>query len=194
MKANMKNIYGFLIILCCAFNTYGQSKKEKLFQATIKEVISALSTRDSLGLSKFESDYYFVFILFAEDTTMMYRREGNIGFTDTSFPYAPFYDQVKYSTSRYTRLPEYSCTNFTWTKTGIFVDTNRVDHYLSYVLNKMSEGQQVKMIKLLFDLENRSRRIVVSDNKYNSLIFYLSYIDDKWYLTMIDKYSLACIK
>lgn len=188
----MKTTYTLLAILFCTLRATCQSTKEESFTATIKEVIFALSNRDSVKLSKFENSSCRVFILYADDTAMIYRRINFIGYTDTTFPNKLYYDQVKYTAPQYATLPVYNCENFQWNKSGIFVDTNRVDHYLSQIITRWSEGQQVKMTKYFYDVENRSRRIVVSDNKFNSLIFYLSYIDDKWYLTIIDKYSMVC--
>ncbi len=42
------------------------------------------------------------------------------------------------------------------------------------------------------NVEQNSRRIVVVDNDGESLVFYLTEIDNQWYLTIIDRVSDDC--
>lgn len=48
------------------------------------------------------------------------------------------------------------------------------------------------MINEFYNLENKSRRIVIANNNQNELIIYLSFIGNKWVLTIIDKVTCDC--
>ena len=47
-------------------------------------------------------------------------------------------------------------------------------------------------INEFYNLENISRRIVIANNNSNDLIIYLSFINNKWVLTVIDKATCDC--
>ena len=117
-----------------------------------------------------------------------------MGFSDSTYPNYPFYDKAKYTQLKYAKLPSYNCEK--WTKIGTFVDTTKTDHLLSKTakwLNKnFDEKISSKEIYRFINLELNSRRIVVADNNGNELIFYLTYISNKWKLTIIDKITCDC--
>jgi hypothetical protein len=117
-----------------------------------------------------------------------------LGFSDTTYPNAPFYDDVKLTALKYSKLPTFDCEK--WTKTGTFVDTTRIDHLLAKIaknLNKEFKGRvPTTKINQFHNLENKSRRIVIADNDWNELIIYLSFINNKWVLTIIDKVTCDC--
>jgi hypothetical protein len=61
------------------------------------------------------------------------------------------------------------------------------------MLNKEIEGSvSASKINVYTNLENKSRRIVIAENSGNELIIYLSYINKKWVLTIIDKVTSDC--
>ena len=81
-------------------------------------------------------------------------------------------------------------------KKGLYVDTTKVDHTVSKIAKWRNKNYQdkipIKTISKFNDLEVKSRRVVVANNNGNELIFYLSYINNKWVLTIIDKATSDC--
>jgi hypothetical protein len=172
----------------------GQSTKEKNFALTLKMVVTALVDRDSLTLSKYIDPKNGVYILNRMGILDTYSQSSTLGFSDTRYPNAPIYDDIKLTTIKYSPLPTYDCVN--WTKTGTFVDTTKTDHLLSKIaknLNKEIKGTaSPRQLKAFYDLENISRRVVIADKEGNDLIIYLSYSRNKWMLTIIDKVTSDC--
>jgi hypothetical protein len=176
--------------------SFGQSSNEQDFAWTIKKVVAALSKRDSVTLSRYIDKRSGVYILNRIGCFDTYKHQATLGFSDTTYPNAPLYDNVKPTTLKYSRLPTFDCENEKWTKTGTFVDTAQTDHLLSKIakgLNKESQGKvSAKKINEFYALENKSRRIVIADNNGGELIIYLSFINNKWVLTIIDKATCDC--
>jgi len=173
--------------------TFGQSSKEQDFVLTLKKIVTALSSRDSVILSRFIDKKTGVFILNRIGIFNTYEHFATLGFSDTTYPNAPFYDYVKFTPLKYSTLPKFNCEK--WTKTGTFVDTTRIDHLLSKIAkdpNREFKKVPTKTINELYKLENKSRRVVIADKNWNELIIYLSFINNKWVLTIIDKVTCDC--
>jgi hypothetical protein len=190
------NLRAFLIIIATSIPTIpslGQVSKERDFVLTLKKVAAALAARDSGTLSKFIDKTTGVFILNRIGVFDTYKHFSALGFSESSYPNAPFYDNVKLTSLRYSKLPTFDCEK--WTKIGTFVDTTHTDHLLSKIakeINKESKDKvSTKKISDFHSLENKNRRVVIADNT-NELIIYLGYINNKWALTIIDKATCDC--
>ena len=190
----MKHSIIIIITLLRAILSFGQTSKEKDFSWTVKKVVAALSSRDSVTLSKYIDKSTGVYILNRIGVVDTYKHFSTLGFSDTTYPNVPFYDDVKITTLKYSKLPSFDCEK--WTKTGTFVDTTQTNYLLSKIakgLNKEIKGTvPLNKINQYYNLENKSRRIVIAENKGNELIFYLSFINGKWVLTIIDKATCDC--
>lgn len=156
--------------------------------------MTALAKRDSAALSKYIDRKTGVYILNRIGVVDIYDHFKTLGFSDTTYPNAPFYNGVKLTSLNYAKLPTFDCKK--WTKTGTFVDTTRTDHLLSKIAKNLNKELKrkipVKTINEFYNLENKSRRIVIADNNWNELIIYLSFISNKWVLTIIDKATCDC--
>jgi hypothetical protein len=188
----------FSLIILAAFIlpaiSFGQSSKENNFSETLKKIVVALSRRDSATLSKYIDKGTGIYILNRIGIIDIYKHSTTLGFSDTTYPNVPFYDRVKLTPLKYSILPKFNCE--TWNKTGTFVDTTHTDHLLSNIaknLNKeFKDHASLKTINDFYKLENKSRRIVIAENNGNELIIYLSLINNKWMLTIIDKVTCDC--
>jgi hypothetical protein len=174
--------------------SFGQTSKEKDFSRTLNKIVPALSRRDSITLSDYIDKTTGVYILNRIGVVDTYKHYATLGFSDTIYPNVPFYDGVKLTALNYSRLPGFDCEK--WTKTGTFVDTTQTDHLLSkiaeYLNKEVKDKVPVKTINDFYKLENKSGRIVIAENKGNELIIYLSFINNKWVLTIIDKVTCDC--
>jgi hypothetical protein len=176
--------------------SFGQNPKEDAFIKTVREVMIKLAKRDSTGLSKYLDKKTGVYILEVIGTKETWEHFPTIGFSDSTYPNYPFYDKVKFSTIKYASLPTFDCGTERWTKTGLYVDTTKIDHTVSKIAKWRNKNYQdnipTKTISEFIDLEAKSRRVVVAYNNSNELIFYLSYINNKWVLSVIDKATCDC--
>lgn len=190
----MKYIASLTALLFVKTISFAQSVKEKEFSATLKAVVTALKNRDSATLVKYTDNKSGIYIIYRPGILDTYKQYPYLSFSDSTYPNIPFYDDVKLTTIRYAALPTYDCE--AWSKTGTFVDTTRRDHLLSTVaknLAKQIEGSvSVKTIKDLHSLEMASRRVVIASGNEADLIIYLSFLNNKWVLTIIDKISSDC--
>lgn len=180
--------------LCSAALSFGQSPKEKQFANTLKQVVTALTTRDSATLARYTDKATGVYILNRPGVFNTFTHYPALGFSDCTYPNLPFYDGVRLTPLKYGKLPGYDCEK--WTRTGTFVDTTKIDHLLSDIAKKLNAefGNEVpkKKIDEFYKLENKSRRVVIAENEGNELIIYLSYLNSKWVLTIIDKVTGDC--
>jgi hypothetical protein len=117
-------------------------------------------------------------------------------------PPGRFVDQLRecsnihLSALQYRSLPNWLCEGEVWSKNGLFVDTTKIDHMVSegykFKRKYQPEDVSIETINFFWQLELQSRRVILQDDKHKELVFYLSYVDNNWYLTIIDKASSDC--
>ena len=188
-----------IISLCLFLNSccFGQIKEQK-FKSTIEQIVSAFARQDSLKLIQFINKEIGVYQLDRIGVFDHYNHFKSISFSKTIYPMVLFNQSknIKLLPLKYSTLPTFSCDKGSWSKTGLFADTTKTDHLLSKICmdrNKnVPDSISKKTIQFFYDLENKSRRIVLSDNSGSELVFYLSYINNKWFLTIIDNVSSDC--
>ena len=190
----MKQFINLLVAAICSTPSFGQSSKEIQFSSTLKTVVIALKNRDSLTLSKYIAKKTGVYILHVIGVFQTYKQFNTLGFSDTTYPNAPFYDHVRLTRLQYSTLPTFDCEK--WSKDGTFVDTTRTNHLLSKIAKEINLQSKRKIspktINYFYKLENASRRVVITGTIGSELILYLTYINGKWMLTIIDKATCDC--
>lgn len=192
-----KRSSGLFCLLFFQLQITAQQLKEQQFISTVKSILTAFSKQDSISITKFVHKDLNVFQLHRNGVFNTFVLHPSISF-GSEYPYILFTQSkgIQLSQIRYEALPKFSCNNDSWSKTGIFVDTTRTDHLLSntskdhikYGLDTFSS----KKIQSLYTLEKKSRRVVAVDRNGKELVFYLSYLAGKWYLTIIDFVSSDC--
>jgi hypothetical protein len=176
---------------------FGQTKEQK-FTSTIEQIVSAFAQQDSLKLTQFSNKEIGVYQLDRIGVFDHYNHLKSISFSKTTYPQVLFNQSknVKLLPLKYSTLPTFSCDKGAWSKKGLFVDTTKTNHLLSKICkdrNKnVPDSIPAKTIRFFYDLENKSRRIVLNDNSGAELVFYLTYINNKWFLTIIDYVSSDC--
>lgn len=188
------------IIFLQLFNVFcfGQTTKEQLFSSTVKQVVIAFSKQDSVTVAKFIDKKIGLYQLDRIGAFDHYNHFSTISFSDTTYPQVLFKQSkdIQLPSLQYAKLPTWNCDEAVWSKEGLFIDTTKTNHFLSkickdrnkYIPDKISN----KTIQYFYNLENRSRRIVLFDNNKIELVFYLSYLKGKWFLTIIDNASSDC--
>jgi hypothetical protein len=182
------------IMIAANLQTTAQNK-EADFRTTLQAVVQKIISKDSAGLAKYIDKNTGVYLLHVVGVFENYDHFTTVGFKDSSYPRILFITEVKKAAPlQYGRLPEYDCMQ--WNKKGTFVDTTLNDHFLTKIAlgQKRNSGKQVSQASLgdMTILESRSRRVVIVQDDLKWLIFYLSYIDNRWVLTIYDQATGDC--
>ncbi len=165
-------------------------------EKTILQVVTALKEKDTLTLNKLIPKDKGLIVLFRRGVFDEYRKTDKIDFDNPVPEYLPYFDfSIDYKLS-FNSLPTFDCDKMKWSKYGLYCDTTTIDNLLSTTarnLNKYREDNISEFeIKTFEKIEKSSRRIVLADNDGGELIFYLTLINGKWYLTILDRVSSDC--
>ena len=94
---------------------------------------------------------------------------------------------------RYDALPTFDCGTFEWNKTGIFADTATVHHPLTDIMDFLAEYEDVQYsaeeVDTMKALEASSRKVIFTPN---DLLMYVTRLNGKWYLSVVDVATLDC--
>jgi len=189
----IKSILLLSTLLTASVTAFSQSEKEKLFAITVKKVIDGFSKEDSSLLSRFTDSTTGVYLLDYGNTYLNFEHRQTISFSEIGKWHMLFSqsENIHYSPLQYAPLPKFIFSSESWSKTGLFVDTTQTDHMLSAgckFKNKYEPGSYPqKTVDFFRQLESVSVRIVLQDEAGKEIAFYLSYLHDKWYLTIVDK-------
>lgn len=194
----MKKLFVVFVSIYFAATCCAQTTKEQKFKIAVQDIVTAFSKQDMDKFSKYIDDAIGVYQAYKIGSFGNFGHYKKIDFSDTSYPFV-LYSNLKgiiISTINYTSLPTWDCNNEAWSKQGLFVDTIKTDHLLSKICTERNELRPdtiaVKQIDFFYELETKSRRIVLNDLNGKELIFYLTYIKNKWRLTIIDNISSDC--
>jgi hypothetical protein len=178
-----------------SLHTTAQNPKEAAFRSTLQTVVQKIINKDSVGLAKYIDKNTGIYLLHKIGITQTYTRYATIGFRDSTYPRILFNTNLKKVPSlQFARLPENDCEK--WNKKGSFVDTSLTDHLLTKIVLeiKRNTGSQISQKELgeMTILESKSRRVVIVQDDMRWLIIYLSYINNKWVLTIYDQATGDC--
>jgi hypothetical protein len=192
-RIKMKHLFVISLLFCCSYNSLSQTINYNEFEKVAQDVILKLSTKDSIGIQIYINRKAGLFVLYRGGIKNNYKH-----FDTLDFGYKRFFNFKPFKPSKlqYSTLPTFSCDTEKWTKSGRIVDTTRTDHLLSITAKNLTrifkESVPQETITNFINLEAKSRRIVVVDNYGNSIVFYLSFINNKWWLTIIDAITEDC--
>jgi len=172
-----------------------QAQSDKLDKSII-EIIKAFDSKDADEINQYIHPDYELIVLFRRGTMDEFEKTDKIDYRNPVpeyLPYFPFKIDLKI---KYQTLPAFDCGSEKWSKTGLYCDTTQRDDLLSktaLILNKFrNENIPIETIQDFKIIESKSRRIVLIDNESGELIFYITLIDNKWYLTILDRVSSDC--
>jgi hypothetical protein len=194
----MRSSSTILLFLSVTHFCAGQKTKEEKFKATVQQIVIAFSKQDSAAISKYINEKIGLYQMDRVGVFDHYNHFTTLSFSDTTSPQLLFRlsKNIKMLPIQYAELPTWDCDKEVWSKKGLFVDTAKTDHRLSkickYRKKYIPDNIPAKTIQFFFNIENKSRRIVLNDNNETELVFYLSYLNDRWFLTIIDNVSSDC--
>ena len=187
-----------LVLFFCGLLFSCQTKENKNgnLGSTIVQVVKAFKEKDAPTLNSLIPKDKGLIVLYKPGTMVKYGKTDRIDFEKSVPEYLPNFHFVTDYKIKFENLPTYDCETMKWSKQGLYCDSVNIDSLLSGTavnLNKFG-GDSISEfeIKTFVDLEKNSRRIVLSDNDKGDLVFYLTLINNKWYLTILDTVSSDC--
>ena len=171
------------------------SSAEKMFEETVNDIVTKIATHP-IALNKYIDSKTGLFVIYRNGVFDEYINVRTLDFSTVNFPRHILPVKTTPTPLDYNTAADYDCDKGKWIKEGLFTDTSEHDHLLSKTATDRkvccAEVIPKKLIARYYDLELASRRIVLASNDGEDLIFYLSFIDGKWCLVMIDKLSTDC--
>ena len=192
----MKNIFLLCIAWLIVFPSCLSTSHDTRLEDAIVTVVRAYHNRDSASINRMIQPETGLYIIYRRGVFPEIQKTRKIDF-DHPVPGHFSYEGIKPVTKiRYEELPDYSCEKGEWNKNGLFCDTVSRDHLLSETARDLKKyrGDNIpeKRINHFRELESKSQRVVLVDEAGGELVFYLTRMDDKWYLTMIDRLTSDC--
>jgi len=185
------------LILSLQMGGYAQSNKEEDFKKVLKAVVLGFSKQDSIAIRKYVNKEIGIYQLDRIGIMNHYHHFEAVSFS-IEYPTILFRNArgVQLLPLQYATLPVYDCEK-EWNKKGLYVDTTKTDHLPSQICQNWNANAghdpiPDTTIQFFRDLENNSRRIVLWDHNKRELVFYLSYLNGKWYLTVVDNVTSDC--
>ena len=163
---------------------------------TILKVVKAFKEKDQAKLNQFVSKENGIITLFRRGVFDEYQKSDKVDFENPVPKYLPYFDFSTDLKLSFESLPTFDCDKMEWSKTGLFCDTTKVDNLLSKTARSLkkyrNDNISEKEIESFKILEKESHRIVLCDENEGELIFYLTFVDNKWCLIIIDRVTSDC--
>lgn len=166
------------------------------FDDAVSNVLRAFKNKDQKFMDSMFAGGRNVVVIYRNGVFNDYKEIDKINFAN------PFPENFSYPSPlsdlklQYGKLPKFSCGTMEWDKTGLFCDTIHKDTLLSGVPQNLKKyrGDTIEELEItrLKQLEKNSRRIVLAGAGSKDLVFYLTRINNRWYLTALDRITTDC--
>ncbi|WBU88289.1 hypothetical protein [Cellulophaga omnivescoria] len=184
-----------LLFLLVHLQNSAQNKKV-LLEETITNVIIAFREKNTKAINNYVSKENGITILVKYGVLNNYKIIDSLNFKNPTPNYLPYAEPVSNAKITYNTSPTFDCNTYTWSTKGLFCDTLKTNALLSNTIKnlkyELSSTTYSNELKRALDLEKISYRIILVDKNDEDLIFYLSYINKKWMLTLIDRVTTDC--
>ncbi len=189
----MKKIIFFFIALLFSYTAFAESKQQK-FEQAVAEIMTALANDDLARIYKkyIHPDWQLFVVYRMGVPDIFYRTTGLEKDSTYSSPY--FYTAALKLKERRLKLSAvaFDCDKERWTKNGFFYE-QRVPSLLSDIVTFMHDYESVETPQMTIDviktIESDSYRVVDTES---NVVFYLTWTNNKWYLTVFDLVSMDC--
>lgn len=185
-----------LIVVCLLLSSapmLAQSKQQK-FEQAVSEIMDYLAKDDLATINKkYINPELQLFVLYRMGVPDIFYRTATLE-KDSVYSSPYFYTAALSPGKRALKLAavDYDCNRERWTRNGFFYQQN-VPQQLSNIVAFMKQYEGVEaeqeIVEAIRIIEKSSYRIVDTES---DVVFWLSWINNKWYLTVFDLVSMDC--
>ena len=161
-----------------------KSKRDSLLLISVSEIIRSFNTKDSIIIDNYIDKQIGIFSFRSSNENFDFIR--NLSFADEKLSRLP--KQIKDSNVRFESSSKYNCKHRKWSSIGILIDTVNIHRPFSELITNQGRDPSLGIVIM----ENNSRRIIVSQKNDSSIIFYLGFYREKWWLTFFDLRENYC--
>lgn len=189
-------ISGFLLSI--SLSVYASSP----FEQTINQVIAGFQQQDAQKINSLIHNDIGLYVMYRPGVLDTYNRTERLDFNAPVPGYLPYERPSKHALKRYNKVtrynvtPRFDCNKERWNMTGLFVGRTGENHLLSKSTEWLKKHEIPDLpdqdIAAMKRIESVSRRVVLIADDDSSLVFHLSHIRGKWYLTLLDRLSDDC--
>lgn len=201
----------FLIMCCFCCFTITAKAEDKVFAGTVYKVINAFKNADEELLNSLIHPKQGIYIFYSPGGYLSYSHESSIDIglifnTNSHYgaallSWGKIYGPLQLKTKRLGAIEGYCEANFAEDyieEPGIYASRLGVDHPFYEYFEKMYTPEEPSdaaasipedIIKEVKELDSKTRKVIIYTDIYNQgspLSFYVSLIDGKWYLTVLD--------
>jgi hypothetical protein len=187
----------FLMSACLVF---GQTQKtETAFKKACNDIANAFAKENIGAINKYIDADAGVYVISRPGAIDAFVNQKQL---DKKKPFAikyPYKDTsaVKKHAVSFAVAPKYNCGDMKWDKAGFVADTltkySRLSDLMNFLATNNGEKYTAAQIEMRDVVEKKMRKVVFTKiSKNRGLVFYMSLLKGKWYLTMIDLTEGMC--
>ena len=181
-----------------------QSQKEIDFKKACDSVLLGFSGKNYNIVNSYINKTYGLYLKFRSGVYDRYENSKKINssqrYGNISTAVLDWVDITKADLNKlnlvYSKLPTYDCGNNKWSKRGFTADSSKTYKPISEIVYFEVKYEERKIsrkeINAITYVEKNSRKVIFTGNKGDGAIFYMIYIDGKWYLSVIDQSVTDC--
>ncbi len=188
---------------CLIFSFQVGNAASMSLEQTIQKVVQGFYRQDATVLNKLIHKNTGVYIMYRRGVPNTYDHIDQFDFNRPVPEYLPYEPvspqllQLSRKVTRYEQVPKFNCNMERWERYGLSVGRLGADNLLSKTALFFQQHEPAfavsdQEIKEYKELESKSRRIVLVSKNGNELVFHLTNIKSKWYLTLLDRVSSDC--
>lgn len=183
------------LYLVLASSSYLNAQPSSDLSESIQQIVRAYQEKDSESLNSYVHPDIGIKTVFRRGVYEVIDQQTTFDFNNP-VPEVNPYPQLKEAFDlEFAKLPVYSCDTG-WSKVGLYCDTTFRDSILSYSAKLVVEGRgdhiPEQKIEAYKQLEAISWKIIWAESSGGEFIFYLSLIQGKWYISIVDRIASDC--